>query len=304
MQADTRRARHRPVTAHDTRTAEHRLGKALGQWQHWQTSSPPGAAPEVEQALDGGLSNFNFLVHSAGQRFVVRIDGVHPGRHGLSRSAEWQILRSAWRAGIAPEPCYFNPELGVLVCRYLPADTLQAHSLADLAILLRCIHALPARHYRLDLAERVARYHGQLRHGDLPALPAGHLHAIEHCLAQSSGHARRVLCHNDLIAANLLRSGGRLYALDWEYSAMGDPWFDLAGAALGQDLAAGEDTDFLGHYLGASPDPAQRAALQGRRVLCRYIELLWYLLEAPESDASAVLALRLPLLEQELARLT
>lgn len=291
------------MNAHPAPAARQRLDIALRQWRHWQCSTALDAAPALQGALGGGISNHSFLVASEQRQFVVRVDGVQPARHGLSRSAEWQILHAAHRAGIAPEPCYCNPELGVLVCAFLPADTQQAIAPRELAALLQRIHTLPARHYRLDLAERIARYEGLLKRAGLAELAAGHRSGIAHCLEATGVDRALRLCHNDLIPANLLRSGGALYALDWEYSAMGSRWFDVAGAALGQGLAPGEDEELLGHYLEALPKREQRATLQCQRVLCRYIEFLWYLLESAPDQVDRVTARHLPALEMELAEL-
>ncbi len=291
------------MSGHGTPSAQQRLELTLQQWRHWQCAQALEQAPVLERTLDGGLSNHSFLVVCDQRRFVIRIDGVQPARHGLSRSAEWQILRSARRARLAPEPCYFNPELGALVCAYLPADDEQEIGIGELAALLRRIHALPRRHYRLDLGERISRYEAQLKRagrleGDFET-PAD----IAYCLARSIEGAPLALCHNDLIPANLLRSGGAVHALDWEYSAMGNPLFDLAGAALGQGLATGEDEALLGLYLEGIPDSDQRAALQAQRVLCRYMEMLWYALECSADDWQAVGARQWKLLEAELAAL-
>ena len=291
------------MTAPDAQTAGHRLGHALAQWRQWQCAPPLSAAPELEGAFDAGVSNYSFLVASEGQRFVVRVDGVKSSRHGLSRSAELQILRSAHGAGIAPPACYFNPDLGVLVTAYLPPDSDQSVPAEELARLLRQIHALPPRHYRLDLAERLARYQGQLQGASLAPLSALQQESIEYCLHNCREDSPPLLCHNDLVPANLLRCNGSLYALDWEYSAMGNPFFDIAGAALGQGLATGQDRALLDAYLGAPASAAQRAALQRQRVLCRYIELLWYLVEAEQNAADAVLERHLPLLDSEVAAL-
>ena len=39
-------------------------------------------------------------------------------------------------------------------------------------------------------------------------------------------------CHNDLLAANFIQDGDRLWIVDWEYAGMGDPFFDLGNFAV------------------------------------------------------------------------
>jgi len=256
-----------------------KLDQTLSQWRHWRCDPPLPGAPEPVRALGNGISNYSVLV-AADQRYVVRIDGVNAATLGLNRQTEWRILQAAAVAGIAPRPRYFNPELTSLVCDYLEPDECQEASTGQLAGLLRGIHRLPARHARLDLAERVLRYEKQLDHGG-SALPSylrrshKQMRPILQNIAQRK--AASVLCHNDLLRANRIRSGGQLWALDWEYSAMGSAWHDLAVVLAGDEMAAEQGAQLLRHYLGRQATAAEQLALQQHCCAYRYLELLWYL---------------------------
>ena len=267
-----------------------KLEQTLAQWHHWRCDPPLAGAPQVERALAPGMSNYSILV-SAGSAFVVRIDGNDPSTNGLNRQNEWRCLEAAHAAGLAPQPRYFNPELGSLVCDYLPPDEAQPLDLADVARLLRAIHRLPARHSRLDIGERLLRYerHLQQRHagaGDDTLLAAllryrpavlGHLAQIG-----ETEQAPLVLCHNDLLRANRIYSGGRLWAVDWEYSAMGSPWYDLAVVVAGDDLEQGQAQALLEAYLGRRASGDEQRALQRQGCVYRYLERLRYLAQ-PQS---------------------
>lgn len=256
-----------------------RLDQTLAQWRHWHCSPVLRRAPRLLRSLGGGHSNHSLLVES-GARFVVRIEGAGGGVHGINRQAEWRALQDAAAAGLAPQPRYFNPDLGSLVYDYLPPDAQQGGSPADTAALLRAIHALPARRQRLDLAQRIPRYEQVLaQRGE--ALPAP-LAARRAALQASLEHVRRdagepVTCHHDLLRANRLYSGGRLYALDWEYSAMGSGWYDLAVVLHGDDMPPEAGEQLVTAYLEREPRPEERALLRHYGALYRYLELLWYL---------------------------
>jgi thiamine kinase-like enzyme len=96
------------------------------------------------------------------------------------------------------------------------------------------------------------------------------------------------LCHNDLLAANRLRSGGMLWALDWEYCAMGSPWYDLAVVTCGDSLSEAETTDLVRACLGRPPLAADLARLADYSRGYRYLELLWYLALRKETEAGFV----------------
>jgi len=135
-----------------------RLRQTLDQWRYWRCDPPLTGPPRAVAALGHGHSNFSVRATAQQRQFVVRIDGINPVLHGLNRRVEWRSLQSAHAAGLAPCPRYFNPDLGSLVCDYLPADDSQPDRMEDVGRLLRTIHRLPPRRHRLHLGERVRRY--------------------------------------------------------------------------------------------------------------------------------------------------
>ncbi|QIB66649.1 choline/ethanolamine kinase family protein [Kineobactrum salinum] len=256
-----------------------RLDQALAQWPHWDLQPAPGSPPRVLQPLGQGLSNHSFLLEAGARRFVLRLDGLNPHAYGLNRQTEWRILHNACAAGLAPRPRYCNPELGALVCDYLAPDPATAEDPVAVAALLRAIHRLPAVHARLDLSERCRRHEHTLR----AAAGAGWhaLAALAEPLALLLEQAETLagpllLCHNDLLRSNRLHSGGRLWAVDWEYAAMGSAWFDLAAVQAGDEMPEADSRALLQAYLGREPQPQQLHTLALFDCIYRYLELLWY----------------------------
>lgn len=282
-----------------------RLQQALAQWPQWQVPAPLPEAPRVLQPLGRGLSNHSFLLASGEQRFVLRLDGINPAANGLSRQLEWRILQQAHAAGIAPAPRYCNPELGALLCDYISTDTSSADDPAAVARLLQRIHRLPAVHTRLDLAERCRRSEHSLRQ-DRPDSwqslrgVASRIGRLLPRLATSGGSL--TLCHNDLLRDNRLCRGGRLWAVDWEYAAMGSIWFDLAAVTAGDEWSDAGGAALLDAYLGRPPLPGEKERLLGFECAYRYLELLWHLL-APEPPPADYLAGKRTLLEARLTAL-
>lgn len=266
------------------RTVQQKLEQTLAQWPQWQCAPMLTRSPAVVRVLSPGASNHSVLVE-CGAHYVVRIDGLSPAANGLNRQVEWRTLQAAHSEGFAPCPRYFNPDLGSLVCDYLPPDAEQPADAAAVGRLLRAIHALPPRHHRLDLPERILRYEKQLEHrgvvlGD--ALRNCHGPVVQLLHEISLQPARAVLCHNDLLRANRLYSGGLLWALDWEYCAMANPWYDIAVVVHGDALSDAQADALLHAYLGRAPADHEREQLYRYGCVYRYLELIWYLaLETP-----------------------
>jgi len=273
------------------RNIQLKLEQTLAQWPRWHCAPALTSAPEVVRVLTQGVSNFSVLVQ-AEQHFVVRIDGLNASTHGLSRQTEWRTLEAAHRAGLAPAPRYYNPELGSLVCDYLSPDESQVSPIADVARLLRDIHRLPARHHRLDLGERILRYEKQIEHQGRALgedLRDYRLKVTALLQAMSRQPGDRVLCHNDLLRANRIYSAGRLWAIDWEYSAMASPWYDIAVVINGDSLSAPDTEALLNAYLGRAADEREWDMLHQYGCVYRYLELLWYLaLDKPVLGPDAI----------------
>jgi thiamine kinase-like enzyme len=281
-----------------------KLEQTLAQWRQWHVDTPLPHAPTVVSRLSAGLSNFSLLVE-AGRQFVVRIDGIKPSAHGLNRQGEWHSLSAAHRASLAPRPCYFNPELGSLVCDYLKPDGQQPVDVKDIAKLLHDIHQLPARHHRLDLAERILSYEKRLahRHPARTAKLVDYSREVAEILgAIGTDQQPLVLCHNDLLRANRLYSAGKLYALDWEYSAMASPWYDLAVVVAGDNLGPNDTDKLLQAYTGRQRTASEQQLIAQYGCVYRYLELLWYLTQDSPVLDETELQEKLKVLQESLSR--
>ena len=60
--------------------------------------------------------------------------------------------------------------------------------------------------------------------------------------------------HNDLLPANFLDDGERLWLIDFEYAGLNTAMFDLAGAASNAGMTTGQSEELLAEYFGRKPD--------------------------------------------------
>lgn len=211
--------------------------------------------------LSGGITNRNFLVVDQQRRAVVRLGGDIPV-HGILRFNELAASQAAAAAGISPAVLAAGP--GYLVLDYIEGITLDAEAVraqrdACLALVARAhrdmtghlrgpLLAFNVFHVLRDYAHTLrAAGHRLLAH--LPGLAADAAR-----LERAVGPVDLVFGHNDLLAANFIDDGRRLWLVDWDYAGFATPLFDLAGLSTNNGFSAAEDEAMLAAYFGTVND--------------------------------------------------
>ena len=94
-------------------------------------------------------------------------------------------------------------------------------------------------------------------------------------LEAAVGPIEVVFGHNDLLAANFIDDGKRLWLLDWEYAGFNSPLFDLGGLASNSELSYEQAEQALALYFGRPVDDElrRRAAAMTAASLLR--ETMW-----------------------------
>jgi thiamine kinase-like enzyme len=242
-----------------------------------------GEPESPARPLEGGITNRNYRLRWGGRDCVLRLPGKDTRLLGIDRRAEYEATRAAADAGVGPEVIAFEPGLGCLVTAWIeaaPAEDIRGH-IAELAELLRRIHAgpeLPSRFDSLGVGSAYARVVRE-RGGQVPAAAEALLAAV----ARISLDHESVPCHNDLLGANVLDDGERLWIVDWDYAGMGDRYFDLANLAVNNGFSEADEEALLAAYWGACA-PAQFAALRLMRVVSDLREGMWGVLQGVISD--------------------
>lgn len=246
-------------------------------WQRWSTARPALITP-----LSGGLTNRSFLLEAGGTRLVLRINSPISAALDLDRHAEEQALRLADGANLCAPLIHCDPGHRYLVTRYIDGERWSAGNegaLQRLARLLRDIHRLTPIDAELDIGEKIARYWWSIATDCQFFQP---LRSLErklrpHIAAARSLSSEKVLCHNDLQAENLIAAaGGRLYAIDWEYAATGDPFYDLAVIVEEHRLSGEQQQVLLSEYLQRATEKSDWQRLYHWQLIYGYLSALWY----------------------------
>ena len=249
--------------------------------------------------LEGGLSNEIWKVSDALGDHVVRFGQDYPFHH-VDCAREVMTACAAHEAGFGPAVEYHQP--GVSVVAFVPSRTWEAGDLRAepdrIGHLLRDFHSTMPKyvsgsaflfwpfHVIRDYARTIAA-------GNSPFVPdlADYLTLSER-LESVQVPMPIVFGHHDLLPANFLDDGQRLWLIDYEYAGFGTGMFDLAGAASNAGMTADETDALLLAYLGRAPTPAFRRAFDAMQCTSLLREAMWAMvsdlhLSAPGADYRA-----------------
>ena len=233
--------------------------------------------PRLEP-LAGGFSNISYVATDRRSKYVVRLTRDFPF-HNVYRDREIAVARAAHNAGFSPEIVHAAP--GVMISRYMDARTLDAAgvrtNLSRVAELIARFHRQMVSHhdYRFDVFEVNRGYFRELG-AHWPAR-IGEWAAINDRLRELVSTLPPVFAHHDLLPANLLDDGKRLWLIDFEYAGTGDALFDLGNLSSNAQLSTEQSRDLLGHYYGREPDDTLATAHRAMEAASLLREGLWSL---------------------------
>jgi len=219
--------------------------------------------PVDPNPLDGGITNVNFTVEDQGRRYVVRVGDDIPV-HQIMRFNERAASQAACDAGISPNVVHSEP--GILVIDFIDGKTYEAadvreeKNLARIVPLIKRCHEDIPRHLRgpalIFWVFHVLRdYAHTLQDGGSTHLEKlGRLMEICDALEREVGAVEIVFGHNDLLPANFIDDGERLWLIDWDYAGFNSPLFDLANLASNNELDGPQERWLLETYFGTAPD--------------------------------------------------
>lgn len=244
---------------------------------------------DIEPLL-GGITNKNFLVTDGERRAVVRFGGDILV-HGVMRFNELAASRAAGAAGISPKVLYSAPPL--LVFDFVEGRTYGAEDVRNnrekCVALIKRVHRDIAKHLRgpilsFNVFHIVRDYAHTLIDDDsrmAPLIP-GFLVASE-TLEKAVGPIDLVFAHNDLLAANFIDDGKRLWLVDWDYAGWNTALFDLGGLSSNNGFSIADNDAMLEDYFAAPVTDALR--LRFHAMICASLlrEAMWSMVSEKRS---------------------
>ena len=181
-----------------------------------------------------GYTNRNFRLHNLRYDWVLRIPRAKTDRF-IDRDAEAHNQALANQLQIAPR-VFWRDSQGITLTPTLRTSrelcAADFCSDAKLRIILEPIQRLHrsgvAFRGRVNLPELLSKHFAMLNQQDQQRL-GQRLHQAERVLKLlQTRDGTYVASHNDLVLGNLMFDNPRLWLIDWEFSAMASPYWDLA----------------------------------------------------------------------------
>ena len=273
---------------------------------------PVWKGPVEIAPLEGGLSNESFKVTDGDAAYVVRFGRDFPFHH-VFRDREIATTRAAAAAGFAPDLVHAEP--GVMVSRFIDGVTYGEAEVREnreaVAELIGRFHREAGRlvpgagfifwvfHVIRDYARTLDSAGSRMR-AELPGYVAlaDELEAVQAPLPIIFGH-------HDLLPANFIHDGDRLWLIDFEYAGFSTAMFDLAGIASNAGFDADQSDELLERYFGRRPGPEIKRSHAAMQCASLLREAMWSMvseiyLDAPGADYVAYTAENLERLDQAL----
>jgi thiamine kinase-like enzyme len=235
--------------------------------------------------IDGGLTNLNYKVTLGEIPYFFRLGTEENLRLRTSLEDEYQATHLAASLAICPKIMGYSRKENLLVFEFIETsksvDTRDPKMQKKICETLCLLHSL-----KVKLPKKLCPYdiieHYRKNALDVGAVLPPLLEEIFPLVEQFKENTEwsEAACHNDLHQANFLDDGKKLWIIDWEYAALGDPFFDLATLVSTDQLSDSEAKDLLEIYLKRKASKRELKSFLFKSALADLRWGLWYSLQS------------------------
>lgn len=220
----------------------------------------------IVKRLEGGMSNYTYVVESAGKKYTYRVPGKFAEKF-VNREDEWKNIQAVDKLGLNNETNYLEVLSGEKLAEYVEGTIMSETDVNlynELSVkALKTLHNSDVKFsdynafHRLDEDERYCHETGFVHPEEYRSLRQK-LEAMRDAIEK----VPMVPCHCDYQPTNLVISGDRLYVLDWEFAGMNDPIYDIACYG---NVSMEKALSLLEAYVGHTPTKSELQRLYFHR---------------------------------------
>ncbi|RFB11066.1 winged helix-turn-helix transcriptional regulator [Bacillus sp. HNG] len=236
----------------------------------------------------GGMTNKSYRVKLSNQKeYVLRTPGEGTEKM-INRYEEKYNSSLASSLGIDAELLYFNEATGVKISALIPnAEALNPKTARREDIMLYSTNILRTLHNsgvkmknEFDVFQKIEEYEQFAIEANGEFYP--NYHEVKKQVMKIKEMFTKmevpiVPCHIDLAPENLVKSGeDKLYLIDWEYSGMNDPMWDIASHSLECSFTPEDEELFLSYYFEQQePTSEQKLRILMHKILQDFLWSTW-----------------------------
>lgn len=229
----------------------------------------------------GGMTNNNYLVETTNRKFIVKFFGKGTDKL-INRIAEKNNLEKLRDLELDVENYIFDINEGIKVNEYIEnATTFDAHYIKtknkEVAKILQKVHGSGKElEGEFKIFDEIKKYEdliqGEIKYAYYDKIRDKVFGLQSHL--EEIGIDRKS-CHIDLVPENFIEDeNGRVYLIDWEYSSMNDPMWDLAALFIESNYRKSEEGDFFKYYY-SEKTPVSISKIMIYKILQDFLWSLW-----------------------------
>lgn len=208
--------------------------------------------------LDGGMTNQTYRLDLNDEAFVLRLFGENTHLLGIDRQREKTCTAIVAQSGIGATMESWISGKDFMMTRFIEGKHLTVDSAKHPETIQRIITSLLNCHngqafpgYYSPFESIRTYYHLACKRGVLFPESLSQVFALMSKIEAIIGYCDDPKsCHNDLLLGNFIDDGETIRIIDWEYAAMGDPFFDLGFLAVDLGLNENQCKSLLYEYFG------------------------------------------------------
>ena len=242
----------------------------------------------------GGMTNKNFKVRMNNEDYILRIPGSGT-EEMISRYSEKNNTLVASELNLDTDMIYFNEESGVKLAKYIknsetitPKSAKRENNMIEITNILKKLHTSNATFVnKFDVFEKIEEYEVLLKEvngsnfEDYDYVKNKVLN-LKNILNDIG--IKNVPCHNDTVPENFVKDRERIYLIDWEYSGMNDPMWDLAAHCLECEFNEDEEELFLNLYFNKSVEEKYRTKILIYKICQDFLWSIWTNIKEAKGD--------------------
>ena len=240
--------------------------------------------------LSGGLTNRNLKISTASGDYVARISSNKSSLLAIDRQSEYENSKIAAGIGVGAPVFDYLPEFGLLVIGYLPGKTYSnldvSNNLSRIASACNLLHKAAPFTRDFDMFVIQEKYKKLVTESGF-RFPNGYHQYAQHLSRMKDAldvlDEGRVPCNNDLLPANFIDDGKKIWLIDYEYSGNNDACFELGNIWSEAKLPISALEELVTAYYG-SPRPEKLARAWLFALLAKYGWTLWASIQSSVSD--------------------